>query len=271
MPDAIAVAPAGATTSQSRPKKVAKGRHEPDPRPQWIDLGLQHTRRLCDLLYHLVDNHEDAKAGQLVQDLVASAEAHLHNLVGENSFIDATQECALSCQIEVATHLLEGAWYAAQHGPMASPPDIYAAVLPASITYAHAIKEALRAAPDPDPLRALLAQPLPVAGVRTYREPPRPPIRRIEGQPEDLMHNAIMFGDLVQWISGARDTLEALGWAARNYPEFKEHLRRLDIPWGSPDWTVGLASEGVSYLLNEQHVAIKALGAAAIAAKAGAA
>lgn len=266
MSNATAVAPARATTSQ-KPAKAAPTRHDPEPTPQWLELGLQHTRRLCDLVYTLVD--AETKAEGLIQELVEAAESQLYGLVAEEARINVAADGVLGWQISNVALMLEAAWYAAEHGPLDYPPELYVAVLPSAITYAKGLVHALQEAPLTDRFQAL-AHPRIVAGTRPHRERPRPPIRRIEEkageQPEDLMLHAIMLGDLVQWIVGARDTLEALGWAVSNSSQLKEELRRHEVPYGYPEWGMGKVGEGVQFLLNEQHLTIKALGAKAGAA-----
>lgn len=265
MSNVTADAPVRANKAPARAKSAPAPtpRGEPDPSPKWLELGLLHTRRLSDLLYTLVD--AEAKAQGLIQDLVESAEANLQDLVSDESSIDVGADGALYFRISTVVVMLEAAWYASEHGPLDYPPDLHAVVIPAAITYAQGLAHALQEAPLTDRFEAL-AQPRTVAGARPHRDRPQPPIRRIEEQAEDLMQQAIMFGDLVQWIMGARDTLEKLGWAVAANTPLKDELRRHDVPYGYPEWGIGLASEGVDWLLNEQHVTIKALGAKAGAA-----
>lgn len=214
MANSIAEAPAGATKAPARPKTVAAGR-EPEPIPQWLVLGLQHTRQLCDLLYTLVN--ADAKAQGLIQDLVESAEAHLHGIVSDESCVDVTADGALYCQIAPVVVMLEAAWYAAEHGPLDYPPPLHEAVIPSAISYAKGIAHALKEAPSTDRFLAL-AQPRTVAGARPHRDRPRPPIRRVGSEDlhemlltaESLGH--VLYAEVVEPSSGINDPNDPAGW-----------------------------------------------------------
>lgn len=212
MSNATAVARERATTPPN-PAKAAPTRREPDPSPQWLELGLQHTRRLCDLLYTLTD--AETKAQGLIQELVESAEAHLHNLVSDESWTDLTVESALYCQISTVVVMLEAAWYAAEHGPLDYPPDLHAAVIPSAIKYAKDIAHALQEAPLTNRFQAM-AQPRTVAGARPHRDRPQPPIRRL-----DDAHTPEQLRTILEFVAGAAHTQSNILMMARTTEQWE--------------------------------------------------
>lgn len=105
-----------------------------------------------------------------------------------------------------------------------------------------------------DQLRALTTY----AGARSFREQPRPPIRR---SPEvfdldDLGDRAIRLNLLVEWCVSANATLERIRSDAAIYPAFAAALRERDIRFSSPDWGASRMDEAISDVMTEQFILI---------------
>lgn len=207
MTDCTVAAPVRATKAPARAKSAPPER-QPDPPPQWLELGLQHTRHLCELLYTLVDADENNKAQGLVQELVEAAESHLYNIATEDSYINVSTDGVLQSQINMVAVMLEAAWYAAEHGPLDYLPPLPSAVIPSAIAYAKDLADALLEAPLTDKF-CELNRPSKTAGARPQRNQPAQqkedkdlgsasaPERRVIDQIESALHYATTLGHLL--------------------------------------------------------------------------
>lgn len=215
-------------------------RHEPSPHPQWLELGLQHARRLSDLLYVLVDVNDGDKAQGLIQELVETAEAHLCRIAHEDSPINVSIDGVLYCQVSMVVAMLEAAWYAAEHGPLDYPPHLHEAVIPSAIQYAKHLTEALREAPLTDKLHAL-AEPNTIAGARPRRNQPTP-----EKEDKNLV-------SALKAIATQASTLSCFLWQAKDTAEQNHDLRAANdflVAQGLAEYIGVLADEstGSSYI-----------------------
>lgn len=145
-------------------------------RPEWLTLALQHVRSLSDMLYALID--ADEKADGLIQELVEHAEASLCDMWAADSYINVTTDGVIWSQMTKVLTMLEGAWYAAEYGPLDYPPGIHEVVIPAAIARARLLVEALQTAPEDLSLLHKLDSVDVIAGARRFNDQPRPPIRR---------------------------------------------------------------------------------------------
>ena len=145
-------------------------------RPEWLTLALQHVRSLSDMLYALID--ADEKADGLIQELVEHAEASLCDMWAADSYINVTTDGVIWSQMTKVLTMLEGAWYAAEYGPLDRPPGIHEAVIPAAIARARLLVEALQTVPEDLSLLRKLDCGYVSAGARPHGDRPMPPIRR---------------------------------------------------------------------------------------------
>lgn len=220
MANPIADAPVGATKAPARAKSAPAPtpRGEPEPTPQWLVLGLQHTRRLCDLLYRLIEDHMTGTSPGLVHELVGMAESHLYAVADEDSHIDTSPDGQLYGEINMVVTMLKAAQHVAEHGPLVYPSNLYAAVIPAAIVYAEELQTALQAAPENIAPLLALNGPQVIAGARPNRDQPRPPIRRVGSDDvatmlltaESLGH--VLYHQIVEPSSGIDDPNDPAGW-----------------------------------------------------------
>lgn len=237
MTNCTAAAPARATKAPAL-RKAAPAK--PQPKPQWIELGLQHVRRLSDLLYSLVDVSDSNKAEGLIQELVEFAKAHLGSIAHEDSPIDVSIDGVLYYQVSMVVVMLEAAWYAAEHGPLDYPPHLHEAVIPSAIQYAKHLTEALREAPLTDKLHAL-AEPNTIAGARPRRNQPTP-----EKEDKNLV-------SALKAIATQASTLSCFLWQAKDTAEQNHDLRAANdflVAQGLAEYIGVLADEstGSSYI-----------------------
>ena len=84
--------------------------------------------------------------------------------------------------------------------------------------------------------------------------------QRRDDDTEDRANEAAALGDLVLWISQARDLLDEIrDGAAHEGSQLGEALKRLDIRYHSADWSSTEACDGLSYVLFRQNYLIKSL------------
>ena len=77
---------------------------------------------------------------------------------------------------------------------------------------------------------------------------------------EDRANEAAALGDLVLWISQARDLLgEIRNAAGFEGSSLGAALKRLDIRYHTADWNAGDAGDGLAYVLFRQNSLIKSL------------
>ena len=209
MSNATAAAPASATKTPACAKAAPTPR-EPDPTPDWLEQGLQLTRRLSDLLYHLINNHVGGNTEGIAHELVSMAESHLFSVTDEDGHIDTSADGVLYGEINMVLTMLKAAKYSAEHGPQGYPTDLHASLIPAAIDYAQALTDALQAAPeDVGPLQALRAEPT-FAGQRQFRDLPQPPVRRVDdaAQPQGLTRKQLV--SVLEVAAGNLATLDQL-------------------------------------------------------------
>jgi len=255
MTDCTVAAPVRATKAPARSKAAPT---TPQPKPQWLDLGLQHVRRLSDLIYSLVDVGDGDKAQGLIQELVEAAEGHLCSIAHEGSPVDVSLDGVLYCQVSMVVTMLEGAWYAAEHGPLGHPPPLHEAVIPAAIAYAKSLVEALQEAPRTDKLQAL-TQPSPATGTKAHRDRSQPPIQRasVAGDMRLLADEAICINLLVEWVTYAQTILTDLQLRAGWDEQFSQLLEKAGHRINYADWGACRMDEAIAYALGRQFVLIK--------------
>lgn len=81
-----------------------------------------------------------------------------------------------------------------------------------------------------------------------------------KGDTEDMSNEAAALGDLVLWISQARDLLDEIrNAAAYEGSSLEVALQSFKIPYNSAEWHSSEAGEGLAYVLYRQKVLIKSL------------
>ncbi|MFN7156622.1 MAG: hypothetical protein ACK4OE_23400 [Acidovorax sp.] len=84
--------------------------------------------------------------------------------------------------------------------------------------------------------------------------------QRRDDDTEDRANEAAALGDLVLWVSQARDLLDEIRNAAGyEGSSLAVALKRFDIRYHSADWTGGDAGDGLAYVLHRQNYLIKSL------------
>ena len=76
---------------------------------------------------------------------------------------------------------------------------------------------------------------------------------------EMAVSEAVALGDLVDWVTKAKDLIDEILMCARPSSKLHELLKLHNIAYGNADWLETEAAQGLAYVLQRQRMLIKSL------------